>query len=50
MQSGVNPLLIRGTKINAQYWYRDLLDPAGFFSSISDAIEFPNRALTVTAS
>lgn len=40
VQSGANVLLVPGTMVNAQWWYRDALDPQGYFSSTSDAIEF----------
>jgi choice-of-anchor B domain-containing protein len=40
IQSGVDPLLAPGTRVAAQYWSRDPLDPLGFGSSLSDAVEF----------
>jgi hypothetical protein len=40
VQSGADPKLVPGTMVDAQWWYRDLLDPQAFFSSTSDAIEF----------
>lgn len=40
VQSGADFKLEPGTMVNAQWWYRDLLDPQAFFSSTSDAIEF----------
>jgi hypothetical protein len=40
VQSGADPKLEPGTMVDAQWWYRDLLDPQAFFSSTSDAIEF----------
>ena len=40
-QSGVNPTLFAGQVIRAQYWFRDLSDPLGFFAATSDALEFP---------
>jgi hypothetical protein len=40
VQSGADPLLVPGAVVDAQWWYRDPLDPLGFFSSTSDAIEF----------
>jgi hypothetical protein len=40
VQSGADPMLVPGTMVDAQWWYRDLLDPQAFFSSTSDAIEF----------
>jgi hypothetical protein len=33
-------LLVEGTVVNAQWWGRDLGDPAGFASSLTDAIEY----------
>jgi hypothetical protein len=40
VQSGLDPLLVPGIVIDAQYWYRDSADPLGFGSATSDAIEF----------
>jgi hypothetical protein len=38
--SGVDPQLAAGTTVNGQFWGRDVHDPTGFGSSLSDAIEF----------
>ncbi len=38
--SGADPMLIAGQQFNAQFWGRDINDPAGFGSSLSDAVEF----------
>jgi choice-of-anchor B domain-containing protein len=38
--SGADPLLTAGTDVFAQYWSRDVNDPAGFGSSLSDALSF----------
>ncbi len=32
-------LILAGTMVNAQYWYRDPADP--FASATTDAVEFP---------
>jgi hypothetical protein len=36
--SGVNPALVPGAAVALQYWSRDPADPAGFGSSLTDAI------------
>jgi len=38
--SGANPALVAGQQVNAQFWSRDLGDPTGFGSSLTDALEF----------
>jgi hypothetical protein len=38
IQSGIDPTLIAGAQVNAQYWYRDSGDPTG--SGLSNALEF----------
>jgi hypothetical protein len=40
IQSGVDPLLVPGASITAQYYFRDALDPFGFGSGLSNAIRF----------
>lgn len=40
VQSGVNPTLVPGTLVFAQYWFRDQQDPAGFGSGLTDAVRF----------
>ncbi len=40
IQSGVDPALVTGVLVDTQYWARDPLDPAGFGTSLSDALEF----------
>jgi len=41
VQSGVDPALVPGRLVYAQYWYRDPHDPAGFGLGLSNAICFP---------
>ena len=38
--AGLDPALVAGAKVDAQYWSRDPADPTGFGSSLSDALEF----------
>ncbi|HVS19814.1 MAG TPA: choice-of-anchor B family protein, partial [Planctomycetota bacterium] len=38
--SGADPLLGAGSDVYAQYWSRDVADPTGFGSSLSDAVWF----------
>jgi choice-of-anchor B domain-containing protein len=38
--AGNDPALVAGAKVYAQYWGRDPLDPAGFGSTLTDALEF----------
>ena len=38
--SGADATLVAGATVNAQFWYRDAFDPAGFGSGLSDAVEF----------
>lgn len=38
IQSGTNPLLVPGTAVNAQYWYRD--PPASYTTGMTNALEF----------
>jgi len=38
--SGADATLGAGASVNAQFWYRDVFDPAGFGSGLSDAVEF----------
>ncbi len=40
IQSGVDPALVAGVPIYAQYWHRDPADPAGFGTGLSDAAAF----------
>lgn len=40
VQSGVDPSLITGALVNAQWFARDPLDPAGLGGSLSDALRF----------
>lgn len=40
VQSGVDPTLVPGTLVFAQYWFRDLQDPAGFGSGLTNAVRF----------
>lgn len=40
VQGGSDALLVPGTTVDAQYWYRDPADPTGFGSGLSDALEF----------
>ncbi len=40
IQSGVDPLLVEGAFVAAQQWYRDAADPAGFGTSLSNALWF----------
>jgi hypothetical protein len=38
--SGADPSLVAGVQVHAQYWSRDPADPAGFGSSLSNALQF----------
>lgn len=40
IQSAIDPSLTPGTLVYAQWWYRDAFDPAGFSSSLSNALCF----------
>jgi hypothetical protein len=40
VRSGVDPELVAGQTISAQYYYRDALDPAGFGTGLTDAVRF----------
>ncbi len=40
IQSGIDPALIAGTKVDAQYWSRDPSDPTGFTTALSNALDF----------
>jgi hypothetical protein len=40
IRSGVDPMLVAGRTITAQYYYRDPQDPAGFGSGLTDAVRF----------
>ena len=40
IQSGVDPLLTVGARVNAQYRQRDPGDPAGFGDSLSNGVQF----------
>ena len=40
VRSGVDPELVAGKTISAQYYYRDLQDPAGFGTGLTNAIRF----------
>jgi hypothetical protein len=41
MKGGPAQAVPAGTMVTSQHWYRDLGDPAGFGTGLSDAIEFP---------
>ncbi|HTF87279.1 MAG TPA: hypothetical protein VK843_02640 [Planctomycetota bacterium] len=38
--SGAHPGLVPGVLVDCQWWSRDVLDPAGFGSALSDAVSF----------
>ena len=40
IQSGLDPMLVQGTQVFAQYWYRDPNDFLLFGSGLSDAVQF----------
>jgi hypothetical protein len=40
IQSGIDPALIQGANVFAQYWYRDPQDPTGFGTGLSDGLSF----------
>lgn len=40
IRAGVDPSLVPGSVVDAQYWYRDPSDPTGFGSGLSDGLEF----------
>jgi hypothetical protein len=40
IQGGVDPELVPGRTITAQYYYRDPMDPAGFSTGLTDALRF----------
>ncbi len=40
LRSGANPALSAGRTVSAQYYYRDVQDPAGFGSGLTDAVRF----------
>ena len=40
VSGGADPLLVPGTTVSAQYYYRDASDPAGFGSGLTNAIRF----------
>ncbi len=40
IQSGVDPALLVGADVFAQWWYRDGPDPAGFGTGLSNALSF----------
>lgn len=39
-RSGADPALVAGATISAQWYYRDVQDPAGFGSGLTDAVRF----------
>lgn len=39
-RSGLDPALVVGTTVSAQWYYRDVQDPAGFGSGLTDAVRF----------
>jgi len=39
-QSGADPALTVGSTVSAQWYYRDVQDPAGFGSGLTDAVRF----------
>ena len=40
IQAGTDPNLVPGVTVFAQYWYRDLADPAGFGTGLTNALRF----------
>ncbi len=40
IQSGADPALVGGAQVHAQYWTRDPLDPTGFGTGLTDALQF----------
>ncbi len=40
IQGGLDPLLVAGAEVFAQYWYRDPADPQGFLVGLTDAVRF----------
>ncbi|MCY2960601.1 MAG: hypothetical protein NTY35_10590 [Planctomycetota bacterium] len=40
VRSGADPVLTIGTTVSAQWYYRDVLDPAGFGSGLTNALRF----------
>ncbi|MBL8860002.1 MAG: hypothetical protein JNL28_15950 [Planctomycetes bacterium] len=40
IQGGTDPLLVPGAVISAQYYFRDVNDPAGFGTGLSNALRF----------
>jgi Tol biopolymer transport system component len=40
IQAGLDPALVAGGVVFAQYWYRDGADPSGFGTGLSDALMF----------
>jgi hypothetical protein len=40
IRSGIDPALVPGAQVDAQAWYRDPADPAGFGTGLSNGIEF----------
>lgn len=40
IQSGMDPYLLPGADVGAQYWYRDPQDPSGYGSGLSNALGF----------
>jgi len=39
-RSGADPALVIGTTISAQWYYRDVQDPTGYGSGLTDAVRF----------
>jgi choice-of-anchor B domain-containing protein len=40
IQSGLDPALVAGAKVDTQYWSRDPADPTGFTTALSNALDF----------
>lgn len=40
VRSGLDPALVPGAIVRAQWWYRDRFDPAGYYSGLTNAVSF----------
>lgn len=40
VRSGLDPALVPGAIVHAQWWYRDRFDPAGYYAGLSNAVAF----------
>ena len=40
VRSGLDPALVPGAIVRAQWWYRDRFDPAGYYSGMTNAVSF----------